>query len=612
MLARYVQRLPTSPNSSSTPTSILAPLKTTSPPYLLAHAAGSPPTLSLDSLEPPVIPDRPVHRERRKRNEREMLAGPSNSGVEPPSLTGTGSGIRFDLGAETGRKTKRIKLERSPSSPAIAPIDSKDESRARDLIRVLEKLFEDSLVVPMAETKMEKGQMSPTSGTNEEYLGHLLENDDLSGGWTYLNLVCTMAQVHRFNVTIPFIRSAVHSLSDHLELSSDGTKIRWIGPLPHHLATSQRPAPEAAASPAPSRASSSSRSVSTLGNQDTSSSEGAARGFDSNGTSTEASTAATSIAPHPSEILHKARPAPSNLRIPSTAPATTLDESSGDLSAAAITSSDEEKVEPASAQAPWAHQFVPCPYRSQGGQMATRTPTSEDSSTASGEKEGTFGTPAVGTIIFYSEAGFCSDFSKTAVLPHKNLPRSIPLSPLGDQQSEAEREGEGDTGFTAAEPFLDSLKPVDDLAVFYGAEGTSTSLSDPNSPTSKARAMPDSALDIFRTTTGMSSSVTTDLFTLLVKSRWTSLPPLSPVGVVAPSSAFNAGDLAAFPVKQPRVKLETVAATTIYHETRIIPRRPIFLQTLSSDDDSLTQTTSSRSSSPNEVSCSLLIVLTLS
>ena len=593
MLARYVQRLPSSPTSPTAPAAT-ATAKPISPPHLLAHATEYLDKASPDSLQPPVIPDRPVHRERRKRNEREMLAGPSNSGVEPPSLTGTGSGIRFDAEAEAGRKVKRVKLERSPSSPAIAALDARDEPRATELIGVLERLFEDSL--PIQET----GHMSPTisGGTNEAYLGHLLENDDLSGGWTFLNLVCTMAQIHRFNVTIPFVRSAVHYLSHNLELSSDGTKIRWIGPRPHNASPTLRSVPEKVASPPISRSSSSSRSVSTLGDQNTSSSEGIARGFDSNGTSTEASTAATSVAPHPSEILHKAtRLVPSHLHVPATAPATTLEGSSADVSAAAVTSSDEDKKAPAVTHSTWAHRFIPCPYRSQGGQARTRSPDDDEA-----DKDGSLASPAVGTIVFYSDVGYCSDFSKTAVLPQKNVPRSMPFVPLGLQPLVEVDEPE-------VSPFgspLSSLESVDDLAIIYGAEGIlSSSPLESNSPATIACSLPDSGLDLFRTTKGMSHSIATDLFTLLVRTRWNPLPPLSPETFATKrsnASGFKSEDLAAFPTKQLRFKHETVSATTIYHESRIIPRRPIFLQTLSSDEDSLTATTSSRSSSPNEVS----------
>ncbi|KAI0018885.1 frequency clock protein [Xylariomycetidae sp. FL0641] len=48
-------------------------------------------------------------------------------------------------------------------------------------------------------------------------------------GWVYLNLLCNMAQLHIFNVTPDFIRSAVSEKSTKFQLSPDGRKIRWRG-----------------------------------------------------------------------------------------------------------------------------------------------------------------------------------------------------------------------------------------------------------------------------------------------------------------------------------------------------------------------------------------------
>ncbi|KAK8123782.1 hypothetical protein PG999_003700 [Apiospora kogelbergensis] len=48
-------------------------------------------------------------------------------------------------------------------------------------------------------------------------------------GWVYLNLLCDLAQLHIFNVTPDFIRSAVLERSEKFQLSPDGRKIRWRG-----------------------------------------------------------------------------------------------------------------------------------------------------------------------------------------------------------------------------------------------------------------------------------------------------------------------------------------------------------------------------------------------
>lgn len=48
-------------------------------------------------------------------------------------------------------------------------------------------------------------------------------------GWVYLNLLCNLAQLHIFNVTPGFIRTAVSEKSAKFQLSLDGQKIRWRG-----------------------------------------------------------------------------------------------------------------------------------------------------------------------------------------------------------------------------------------------------------------------------------------------------------------------------------------------------------------------------------------------
>ncbi|KAI9147715.1 Frequency clock protein [Paramyrothecium foliicola] len=48
-------------------------------------------------------------------------------------------------------------------------------------------------------------------------------------GWVYLNLLCSLAQLHMINVTPAFVRSAVADMSAKFQLSPDGRKIRWRG-----------------------------------------------------------------------------------------------------------------------------------------------------------------------------------------------------------------------------------------------------------------------------------------------------------------------------------------------------------------------------------------------
>ncbi|KAK6509262.1 hypothetical protein TWF481_004021 [Arthrobotrys musiformis] len=76
---------------------------------------------------------------------------------------------------------------------------------------------------------------------NVEYLEHLsfpsshknhrpASAGDISG-WVYLNLINNMAQIHTLHVSLQFIKKAIRAMSDKLELSPDGNKVRWKGGL---------------------------------------------------------------------------------------------------------------------------------------------------------------------------------------------------------------------------------------------------------------------------------------------------------------------------------------------------------------------------------------------
>ncbi|GAB0132091.1 hypothetical protein EsDP_00000539 [Epichloe bromicola] len=77
---------------------------------------------------------------------------------------------------------------------------------------------------------------------NMEYIRHLglvppelltsTHHNDVqpdADGWVYLNLLCSLAQLHIVNVTPSFVRSAVSDISTKFQLSPDGRKIRWRG-----------------------------------------------------------------------------------------------------------------------------------------------------------------------------------------------------------------------------------------------------------------------------------------------------------------------------------------------------------------------------------------------
>ncbi|KAI9809641.1 MAG: hypothetical protein M1825_000073 [Sarcosagium campestre] len=57
------------------------------------------------------------------------------------------------------------------------------------------------------------------------------DNDGLSEGWIYFNLLISMAQIHTLNVTPSFVRQSIKHHSNNLRLSEDGKMIRWCGNL---------------------------------------------------------------------------------------------------------------------------------------------------------------------------------------------------------------------------------------------------------------------------------------------------------------------------------------------------------------------------------------------
>lgn len=173
------------------------------------------------------------------RFENRILAGPSNSGLEPPSLSGTGSGIRLP---PVARPVHPVTDRHHDSGAGIT--DPRAVAVAREIVASLEALFQTSLMrtvrtqavappavpLPPLDPSRPVPNTSSLADSNEKYFANLLSYDFLSQGFVYLNLVLTMAQIYRFNVTVAFVQRAVRQFSHNLELSEDGGRIRWKGP----------------------------------------------------------------------------------------------------------------------------------------------------------------------------------------------------------------------------------------------------------------------------------------------------------------------------------------------------------------------------------------------
>ncbi|GAA5851131.1 hypothetical protein JCM9279_000333 [Rhodotorula babjevae] len=173
----------------------------------------------------------------RVRFENSTLAGPSNSGLEPPSLSGTGSGIRLPPLAHPVHPATIPHLD---GSAVIS--DPRSVAIAREIVSSLETLFQSSLLrttrtrtpasasIPLPQLDPSRLLPGALDASNEKYFANLLSHDFLSQGFVYLNLCLTMAQIYRFNVTVAFVQRAVRQFSHNLELSDDGGRIRWKGP----------------------------------------------------------------------------------------------------------------------------------------------------------------------------------------------------------------------------------------------------------------------------------------------------------------------------------------------------------------------------------------------
>ncbi|KAL8283329.1 hypothetical protein RQP46_005739 [Phenoliferia psychrophenolica] len=311
-------------------------------------------------------------------DDQKAWAGPSFSGVEPTSFTGTGTGMRISASG----------MERRQVAPGGASLETRgDHKSAVEIVDVLERFFEGALTQPISNVDPSGSTAGVGNGTNEAYLSHLLDNASLAaGGWTYLNLVNTMSQVHRFNVTLPFVQTALRTYSTKLEVSADGAKVRWVGAKPvarPPIASSRRNHSLSSATPSVH-----SEVHSTSGSSDTIPSSGGGLALDNH-----ASTIATSIQSKPTTTTthpsHRIRPAPTAIQpIPSHV--------LGTLATPAL--STASKVA----------SYIPFFKGSQHDSSDDATPSSGGSGSRSG---GNFSVDGTGTMVFYSNGNFCSDLS---------------------------------------------------------------------------------------------------------------------------------------------------------------------------------------------------------
>ncbi|GAA5961549.1 hypothetical protein JCM3765_002622 [Sporobolomyces pararoseus] len=187
--------------------------------------------------------------------DRDVLAAPSFSGVEPVSTTGTGHDMRISDPAS--RKRKRIEstlsnevqkekhrrpLSTRTSSTAGSMTSHDPDTLENTIVQMIECLFLESLPPdsddetppspPGNPLQSEPFPLPARSSSNTQYLRTILASEEYRhvGGWVYLNIVATFAALHRLSASISTIRHALRTRSDLIEVSGDGSKIRWKGP----------------------------------------------------------------------------------------------------------------------------------------------------------------------------------------------------------------------------------------------------------------------------------------------------------------------------------------------------------------------------------------------
>ncbi|RIA96585.1 frequency clock protein, partial [Glomus cerebriforme] len=98
-------------------------------------------------------------------------------------------------------------------SPDSLHIKASDKSKMKQVVRAIENVF------------------TTKPSLNDHYLKDQEDSDPQ--GYVYLNLLTNMAQLHTMSVTLPFVKQAIRTFSNCLELNEDGTKVRWRTGLDH-------------------------------------------------------------------------------------------------------------------------------------------------------------------------------------------------------------------------------------------------------------------------------------------------------------------------------------------------------------------------------------------
>ncbi|OAA82199.1 frequency clock protein [Akanthomyces lecanii RCEF 1005] len=177
-----------------------------------ALAPPSIPTLTWEAAQPQQ-PQQTTDKSEPTREARILPPG-SSSKKSRSRDNGSASNSNGDQTESTGNGTNGSPPDRSPPEQRPTRPNDLDPDRAQIPADNMEYIRHLGLVPP--ELLPDATQETPDVAPDAE-------------GWVYLNLLCSLAQLHMINVTPDFVRAAVAEISTKFQLSPDGRKIRWRG-----------------------------------------------------------------------------------------------------------------------------------------------------------------------------------------------------------------------------------------------------------------------------------------------------------------------------------------------------------------------------------------------
>lgn len=132
----------------------------------------------------------------------------------------------------TGKQPQDQHFGRNPQQPSVPPdIDG----TAEVLLEGQEGDPKEKVDRSPARSPEPDARLPQIPEKNVEYLQNLTSTSPTHkplargghwDGWIYLNLVIGLAQLHTINVTVPFVKKAIATMSSRLELSPDGKMVR--------------------------------------------------------------------------------------------------------------------------------------------------------------------------------------------------------------------------------------------------------------------------------------------------------------------------------------------------------------------------------------------------